>query len=723
MSLSLARSHQHCHHRGSQNTGGPFDFQSDDILARQGYGLMAAALMAIDHFNARNDSVVPELNTTTTTTSQCTFTFPPELFQVFDSHRDASSTFIGLANVQEHCFVVGPMVTAEAQILSVALNAYDIPGIAYGSHISKCFSCRAISHASVVLLELSSTRLLMTGTRGTDTQSILSQLVRASVDPLDYIAALVDFLKDENREYVAVLSNYRDSREDFQLEFEAVSMQSGLQIQSLNIVNGNNLQQGIGNALDAINENGFRTIVVALYDDSFLETIASEADNRGMLSDQFWWIFLDITIPPQYLYKYSYKEGSAIDRMLRGSVIFKLLDGFDWNPYDRFLPAWRSLNATFVERLNSLYPNSTTYQFRGEGDFFRTEMPPAAASFIYDAVVAAGLAKCQVEAANLGPGISGPPGFGPFGPPPGFAGFPNGTGFAPPGGSGFQPPSGSGFSPPGGAGFSPPGGAGFSPPGSGSTNGTLAPPNNGVVGPGPFPGSLLPSTNDSRYPIPTGQGPFPSTASNTTTWLKSILNISFHGASGFMSFIPSLSVRDPNTVVFGIFNIQANGLNASTSGVQYEAVLTNVRISGQWQTTNLPYIFRDGTSNVPEPNRVISNHNYIPRGVRVVGIMFMAVAQVLCVACGIFVWAYRSDRILTASQPEFMYVLCFGSFLFSASILTRSFDESVGLSTRQLDGLCMATPWLVSLGDSIIYLSLFSKVCRIVNMSYVPCAS
>ncbi len=112
-----------------------FDFlQSDETLAREGYGLMAAALLAIDHFNSRNNAIVQGLNAI----QNCTFTFPLELFQVFDSHRDASQTFDGLERAKDFCFVVGPMVTEEAQIVSVALNAKDIPGIAYGSHIGEC---------------------------------------------------------------------------------------------------------------------------------------------------------------------------------------------------------------------------------------------------------------------------------------------------------------------------------------------------------------------------------------------------------------------------------------------------------------------------------------------------------------------------------------------------------------------------------------------------------
>ncbi len=106
---------------------------SEEDVAREGYGLLAAALLAVDHFNTHNDTVVPELNAT----RECNFSFPEGLFQVFDTSQDAGGTFSALRNSKEFCFTVGSKVDSEALVLSVALVAEDLPGATYGWRVCK----------------------------------------------------------------------------------------------------------------------------------------------------------------------------------------------------------------------------------------------------------------------------------------------------------------------------------------------------------------------------------------------------------------------------------------------------------------------------------------------------------------------------------------------------------------------------------------------------------
>jgi hypothetical protein len=94
---------------------------------------MAAALMAMDHFNSRNDSIVSELDTI----RNCTFQFPVNLLHVLDSNRSPSSTFKGLLRVQNPCFVIGPLDDNAAGIMQLALSSENIPGITYGARSRK----------------------------------------------------------------------------------------------------------------------------------------------------------------------------------------------------------------------------------------------------------------------------------------------------------------------------------------------------------------------------------------------------------------------------------------------------------------------------------------------------------------------------------------------------------------------------------------------------------
>lgn len=80
-----------------------------------------------------------------------------------------------------------------------------------------------------------------------------------------------------------------------------------------------------------------------------------------------------------------------------------------------------------------------------------------------------------------------------------------------------------------------------------------------------------------------------------------------------------------------------------------------------------------------------------------------------------YVWVYinREHRIVRASQPYFLYELCWGSITSLSTIVAISFDESYGWDEQQLSRACVATPWLLSLGHIITYGALFSKLWRI----------
>jgi len=84
-------------------------------------------------------------------------------------------------------------------------------------------------------------------------------------------------------------------------------------------------------------------------------------------------------------------------------------------------------------------------------------------------------------------------------------------------------------------------------------------------------------------------------------------------------------------------------------------------------------------------------------------------------AIATIVWVYirRKHRVLAGAQPEFLYVLALGSMVSASTILTLSFDESQGWSTKSLDRACQASTWLVTMGVIITYGALFAKLWRV----------
>jgi hypothetical protein len=80
------------------------------------------------------------------------------------------------------------------------------------------------------------------------------------------------------------------------------------------------------------------------------------------------------------------------------------------------------------------------------------------------------------------------------------------------------------------------------------------------------------------------------------------------------------------------------------------------------------------------------------------------------IACIYFNQKYR---VISASQPIFLYQLCLGSAMVVTSILPMSFDENSGWTEFDLSSACKSIPWLIILGHIIQQMALFSKVSLI----------
>jgi hypothetical protein len=134
--------------------------------------------------------------------------------------------------------------------------------------------------------------------------------------------------------------------------------------------------------------------------------------------------------------------------------------------------------------------------------------------------------------------------------------------------------------------------------------------------------------------------------------------------------------------------------------------------SGEW-TALREFVYRDGGTIPPELLRDPTEKNYLNPGLRVTGLTLMAIAMFTCIISAAWIYAHHKHRLLVASQPVFLYLICLGSLVQASAILSISFDENIGWTEPQLNSACMATPWLISLGTIIVYSSLFTKMFRI----------
>jgi hypothetical protein len=124
------------------------------------------------------------------------------------------------------------------------------------------------------------------------------------------------------------------------------------------------------------------------------------------------------------------------------------------------------------------------------------------------------------------------------------------------------------------------------------------------------------------------------------------------------------------------------------------------------------FVFYDGTTKVPTPVRQTIDSNYLSKGVRIAGFVLFGLSMFVILLSFTWVFVRRKKRIVTASQPQFLYLLCFGAALQAVSLLFISLDESYGWTIPQLDKACAAFPWFFVIGYLVQYCAIFSKVSK-----------
>lgn len=206
---------------------------------------------------------------------------------------------------------------------------------------------------------------------------------------------------------------------------------------------------------------------------------------------------------------------------------------------------------------------------------------------------------------------------------------------------------------------------------------------------------------------------------------EALLQLEFSGASGRTSFRPDdedegkRTARNSEAGVFGAHNVRPGKV---VDGMQfYEAPLTAIYNyynevdgeAGAWMPTETEFLFFDGTTTEPMPLRTISDKHFLSKGVQITGLSLASVAFVIAVISAMWVYFRQQDTLIKAAQPEFLYLMCFGSMLVSSSLFFISFDEDKGWSEEQLDRGCSAFPWFFCLGYIIMYCAVFSKLWRL----------
>jgi len=93
------------------------------------------------------------------------------------------------------------------------------------------------------------------------------------------------------------------------------------------------------------------------------------------------------------------------------------------------------------------------------------------------------------------------------------------------------------------------------------------------------------------------------------------------------------------------------------------------------------------------------------------GVMWI-IAGVSCLGslvAALWVFAHQEERVIRASQPVFLYLICAGTFVMASSVFTLGVEDDIA-SYEVASATCMANYWLYSIGFTAVISALFSKM-------------
>lgn len=367
-------------------TNSPYSMWPKDTIQKLGVDFAAAQLLAIDHFNHRDTSIVSELAQLT----DCPVTFPS--LQIFNSAQKVTNIFKYLPRIDTNqtCAILGPLNPELTSLTSAFSETYDLLNVIYG---------RTPAFVKVQPNEINVG--LHAGGLAGSIGSYLEHTNRTYVgiiwDGVPHTGGIVTALQDSGPFSNGLILH----RSDLSPESTRFRGQPGSPTTVLD---------DRRRVIHEIRDTGYKTVYLAISDPTKLAELAVALDEEGLLDDHIY-VLDEVLVRGDVgrIFGTSVAAGSPLDRLLSGAVVIARLDGFSANPEpDRFLKVWKQLNASFVERVNALIPEKA----RVNADYFETAQPSLFSSFAFDAVITLGAAACGGVVSSNAPPSNGTPGSG-----------------------------------------------------------------------------------------------------------------------------------------------------------------------------------------------------------------------------------------------------------------------------------------------------------------------
>jgi hypothetical protein len=333
---------------------------------------MAAAQIAMDHFNERNPSVVPQL----ADLGNCSVYFPAQA--VADTQfNHLVSTEAVINTVQRQCTVdkqvpcgvIGPASDRAAVHLQSIAGALRIPQMLFYQMSHKLHDGATV--------------------------------IGVTVSTQQHVVAMLSYLR--GREFLFVVYDSFPQQAELANGIQRTARDYNLQatIATVKGKPGGDHLNAYRKVVRQIKLSGIKTIALYLEKTSTVAYVATLLEEEGMFTSEYVYILTGVSVPiDRFATMFAEIEtGSPLDKLLTGALVFDQMDNFRWRGDDPFLAAWRQQNSTFVDRMNSLVPVSPDKVgfFPAPADFFQTVDPVHHVSYVYDSVMALGFGGCMEQ--------------------------------------------------------------------------------------------------------------------------------------------------------------------------------------------------------------------------------------------------------------------------------------------------------------------------------------
>jgi len=177
---------------------------------------------------------------------------------------------------------------------------------------------------------------------------------------------------------------------------------------------------------------------------------------------------------------------------------------------------------------------------------------------------------------------------------------------------------------------------------------------------------------------------------------ETMIRIQFLGLTGNVDFNKTTGTRHLEDVRYTIQNLLSSPDPESDDSILLQSIKSAVVDSSHQVEVITPFVYADNTTNQPRslpPQQ--HNPHLIPTWALALGLSICGATIFMSIGWGVWSIVNRKHRMVRASQPFFLIMLCVGTFLIACSIIPTSFQEP--MSNLMLDVGCMLFPWLVSM--------------------------